>query len=136
MGLVADATDTAVKPVKGKRRRIRRARLDKRTTLVRRSLELRQLFTSELMKIGADVESPLAKLRIEEAAFALSVAQHARERYLRANGQGDAADLVTVQRRADALIKKLGLPQDKPQRPASAQDEVAAYLAQRARASA
>jgi len=57
IGLVVDAADTAVRPVKRKQRRIRRARLDKRTTLVRRALELRQLFASELMKVGADVET-------------------------------------------------------------------------------
>jgi hypothetical protein len=114
MGLVADA---AVSPVKGKRRRVRRAKLDRRTTLVRRSLELREMFTAEFMKIGADVESPLAKLRIEEAAFAVAVSQHAREKFIRANGQGDAADLVTVQRRADALVKRLGLADGPVARP-------------------
>ena len=96
------------------------------------------MFTAELMKVGADVESPLAKLRIEEAAFALAVAQHAREKFIAGGGQGDAADLVTVQRRADSLIKKLGLPVDgpSPQRPASGQASVDAYLASRARATA
>jgi len=132
IGLVVDAADTAVRPVKRKQRRIRRARLDKRTTLVRRALELRQLFASELMKVGADVETPLAKLRLDEAAFALSVAQHAREKHIRTNGQGDLDDLVRAQRYADSLIKRLGLPDKPVARKVDGQDEVAAYLASRA----
>jgi len=69
MGLVADVAGTAVKPAKKRiQKRVRQARLDKRTTLVRRSLELRAMFTAELMKVGADVESPfVSEVAAEQA---------------------------------------------------------------------
>jgi hypothetical protein len=96
--------------------------MDKRTFVWRRIVELQELFTAALIGDagGAHIElTPLRKLRIEQAAQATAVAEMARGKFMR-DGDGDLDDLVRAERRADSLVKKLGLPQDKPaERPAA-----------------
>jgi hypothetical protein len=86
--------------------------LDKRTLLWKRIVELRGVFTTALAGAGAEL-SPTCKLNIEQAAEAVAVAELARGRYMR-NGAGDLDELVRVERRADALVKRLSLPAERP----------------------
>jgi hypothetical protein len=55
----------------------------------------------------------MRRLKIDQAANAIAVAELARSRYLQ-NGPGDLSDLVSAERRADAAIKRLGLPPEGP----------------------
>jgi len=83
----------------------RLASIDRRTALTRRVDELRGLFTG-----ASDVEpSRMRKLRIDQAAYAIAVAEHARARYLR-NEDCNLDELVRAERRADAAVKRLDLP--------------------------
>ena len=80
--------------------------MDKRTFTWRRIVELQQLFTSALT--GASVElSPLRKLKVEQAAHAVAVAELARGEFMR-DGAGDLDELIRAERRADTLVKWSG----------------------------
>jgi hypothetical protein len=109
----------ASKATSSRKPRIRRrtlTRLDLRTSLAKRIAELKALFTASLAAGGETTLSPLRLLKVEQAAHALAVAELARGRYMR-DGDGDLAELLTAERRADAAVKRLGLPYESP-RPA------------------
>jgi hypothetical protein len=101
--------------------------IDKRTVLGKRLIELRELFTAVLTATGVEL-SPMRRLQIDQASQALATAEHARGLYMR-EGHGDLADLITAERRADSAIKAIGLPPERPTRPADAQSDLAAYIA-------
>ncbi len=139
MGMTADTAServrsAAARPSKARGSRLQTlTRVDKRTALGRRIIELKRLFSSALASTGVEI-SPFRTLKVDAAAYALAVAEHVRGRYMR-DGGGDLDDLIRAERRADSLVKKLGLPPDPvAQRPASGQDAVDVYLASRARA--
>ncbi len=107
-------------PRAGPKRRTRvgpLSKVDKRTVAGKRVGELKRLFASELTSAGLEI-TPMRQLKIDAAAQAVALAETARSRFLR-EGQGDVADLVAVQRSADAAVRRIGLPPDKPvaQRP-------------------
>ena len=87
-------------------------KVDKRSVAGKRIAELRRLFASELTGAGAEI-TPMRQLKIDAAAQAVALAETARSRFLR-EGKGDVADLVAVQRNADAAVRRIGLPPDKP----------------------
>ncbi|MGO9422051.1 hypothetical protein [Roseiarcus sp.] len=85
--------------------------------MARISSTLRRLFASELTGASAEI-TPMRQLKIDAAAQAVALAETARSRFLR-EGKGDVADLVAVQRNADAAVRRIGLPPDKPAAPAT-----------------
>jgi hypothetical protein len=85
--------------------------IDKRGVLWKRISELRQVFADALT--GAGELSPLRKLKVETAAQAVATAELARGRFMR-DGHGDLADLVAAERRADAAVRAIGLPKERP----------------------
>lgn len=82
--------------------------VDRRTRVFRRIAELTALFTSALTQAGLEL-SPVRKLKVQTAAEAVAVAELARGKYMR-DGDGDLTELLTAERRADAAMKGLGLP--------------------------
>jgi hypothetical protein len=93
--------------------------IDRRTVIGKRVGELQAMFMAALTGAGAEL-STLRKLGVEQAARVVAVAEYARAQWLR-TGVGDPADLIATERRADALIKRLGLPAEgsKPSAPAT-----------------
>jgi len=102
---------TAAEPSKRRVRLRTLTRVDKRTALGRRISELREMFVTTLTSAGIDADLPMRKLRIEQAAQATALAELVRGRYMR-EGTGDLDELVRAERRADAAVKRLGLPPD------------------------
>ncbi len=94
------------------------ARIDQRSTFAKRVAALSRLFVSQL---GGGELTPLRALKIEQAATALAVAEIARGKYAK-DGEGALDALVAAERRADGLIRRLGLPLEEstPALPASA----------------
>jgi hypothetical protein len=86
--------------------------IDKRTVLGKRLIELRELFTAALTATGVEL-SPMRQLRIDQAARAVALAEHAHGHHLRGEGCNDLADLVACERRADAAVRRLGLPPER-----------------------
>ena len=90
-------------------------KVDWRTVAGKRIAELKRLFASELTSAGLPITA-MRQLRIDAAAQAVALAEKARSRFLR-EGTGDVADLVAVQRNADAAVRRIGLPVDRPPAP-------------------
>ncbi len=92
--------------------------IDKRTLLWKRLVELRRLFSAALTQAGIEL-SPVRALKVEQAAQAVAVAELCRGKFMR-DGAGDLDELVRAERRADAAVKRLGLPPEgKPAGPMS-----------------
>jgi|SRR5271170_6764429 hypothetical protein len=136
MEMVADIApehvrSTAAGPSKRRVRLRTLTRVDKRTALGRRISELREMFVTTLTSAGIDADLPMRKLRIEQAAQATALAELVRGRYMR-EGTGDLDELVRAERRADALIKRLGLPPEPDGSKPRGQASLASYLATKA----
>jgi hypothetical protein len=108
-----------------RRKRVRlRAKVDKRSRIGRRSVELKALFAATLEAQGREL-TPLLKFKVDAAADAQAMAECGRQRYMRGEGIDRLEAVVTAERRADALVAALKLV-DAPKTPT-----LAAYLAQR-----
>jgi hypothetical protein len=109
--------DTLPRPPKRKRSRRRLALrpIDRRTQAGRRIGELRQVFTAALVDAGVEL-TPMRRLKVEQASAALATAELARARYMRDGETGGKVldELLRAERRADAAVKRLGLPYERP----------------------
>ncbi len=108
-------------PRKRKRKQIRKREvmtIDRRSVLGKRVTELEAVFTAALTDAGAELTT-LRKLSVEQAARAVAVSERLRAQWLH-TGVGDPANLIATERRADALIRRLGLPVEQPKPAASA----------------
>ncbi len=113
----------------GPPKRIRRrtlTRVDRRTSMAKRIAALQNLFTSALTQSGVEL-SPVRKLKVEQAAAGLALAEYVRGRYMR-DGTGDLDEVIRAERRADALLRRVGLPPEQPrvEQPASLRDRLGA----------
>jgi hypothetical protein len=110
--LVADRARDGPFSTPGKKRVRRRvhgpAHIDKRSTLWKRIVELRRLFTEASISAGFQV-TPLRADLVEQAAAARALAEFARGKFMRGEAS-DLDDLLRAERRADSLVRRLGLP--------------------------
>jgi hypothetical protein len=83
-------------------------KVDMRSVAGKRIAELRALFAATLQGAGLEL-TPMRQYLIRTAAEATALAEHGRGRYLRGEGS-DLSDVVSAERRADAAVKRLGLP--------------------------
>jgi hypothetical protein len=82
--------------------------VDKRTVTWKRICELQALFTGELVRGGVEL-TDMRRYLVQAAAEAVALAEHGRGKFLREGG-GDLSDVVSAERRADAAVRRLGLP--------------------------
>jgi hypothetical protein len=82
-------------------------RLDQRTVAWKRVVELRRLFAAAVVSAGFDL-TPLRVDLVEQAAAARALAEFARGKFMRGEAS-DLDDLLRAERRADQLVRRLGL---------------------------
>jgi hypothetical protein len=108
----ADATAIALRPDANplpKRSRVKLlTKVDRRSVAGKRIGELKATFTASLAEQGRAM-TPMLKLRVEQAAMALALAEAGRGRFLRGEGHDRLEAVVTAERRADALVSGLRL---------------------------
>ncbi len=96
-----------------KRSRVRTpTTLDGRTIVFRRVAALRALFSTSLAEAGLEL-TPMRRMRVETAAQTLALAELARGKYLRGEGDADLDEVIRAERRADSAVKRLGLPAER-----------------------
>lgn len=120
----------AERPSAGARKRRRRspvlARIDRRTRTARRAAEIER----DLIKaMGGPAEmTPVLKANVLRAAELMAIAEHARATALRSGGTVvDLEALTKVESTADRALRRL--PVKAGGKPASARNDLAAYLA-------
>jgi hypothetical protein len=92
-----------------RRKRVRLPpKVDKRSRIGRRSVELKALFAATLAAQGREL-TPLLKFKVDAAAEAQAMAEAGRQRYMRGEGSDRLEAVVTAERRADALVSALRL---------------------------
>jgi hypothetical protein len=92
-----------------RRKRVRLPpKVDKRSRVGRRAVELKTLFTTALEAQGREI-TPLLKFKVDAAAEAQAMAEAGRQRYMRGEGSDRLEAVVTAERRADALVSALRL---------------------------
>jgi hypothetical protein len=84
------------------------ARLDGRTRIAKRAVQLVRFYTVQLERAGREVTSPEMATAICAAAELVSIAEHARAKLLR-GGHVPLDHLAAMQRLADASVARLGL---------------------------
>jgi hypothetical protein len=104
-----------------RRKRVRLPpKVDKRSRIGRRAVELKTLFTTALEAQGREL-TELLKFKVDSAAEAQAMAEAGRQRYMRGEGSDRLEAVVTAERRADALVSALRLVDgSKPKAPSSA----------------
>jgi len=102
--------------VRAKRKRVRLPpKINRRTRLGRRVVELKALFLASLEAQGREL-TDLLRFKIDSAAEAQAMAEAGRQRYMRGEGSDRLEAVVTAERRADTLVAALRL-RDGPSRP-------------------
>jgi hypothetical protein len=109
--------------VKSKRRYLR-PKIDKRNRVGRRISELKDTFTKAIEAQGRELTAVL-QLRVQTAAEALGMAEDARQRLLRGEGNDRLESVMTAERLAERAVKALRLS-DGPKR----EPLLVSYLAQ------
>jgi hypothetical protein len=95
-------------------------KVDRRSVAGKRIGELKATFTAALAEQGRTM-TPMLRLRVEQAAMALALAEAGRGRFLRGEGSDRLESVVTAERRADALVAALRLVDgSNPRAPSSA----------------
>jgi hypothetical protein len=92
---------------------------DRRGRVHRRIRELEMLFLSTFEIAGVAL-TPMRRMRIAEAAQLKALAEKARGDTLRGGGV-PLDDVIRVERRADAAVRAIGLPDDAPREPSLAE---------------
>jgi hypothetical protein len=91
-------------------RRLTLTKIDKRGRFGKRIAELRAIFIAAL---GDEAElSAMKRLRVEEAAQLKALAEQARGDFMR-DGRGTLDDIVRCERKADQVVRTLGIGEAK-----------------------
>jgi hypothetical protein len=98
-------------PKRDRRRRL--TKIDKRLPLGKRIVELTTMFTAA---IGGEL-TPMRRLAIEKAAQLTALAEQVRGTFMR-DAVGTLDDIVRLERKADQVVRSLGLTETK-RKPAS-----------------
>jgi hypothetical protein len=110
--------------VKRKRRRLP-PKINKRSRIGRRVVELKALFTSSLVASGREM-TDLLMFKLDAAAEAQAVSEAARQAFLRGQSNVRAEGLATLERLARDAVKALGIDETRARVPT-----IAEYLAAR-----